>query len=205
MSDILRASIEELCRAYGNDRSRMMDIVRAVQKKYGCVSSQAMDLIAARTTAKRVEVESVVSFYAFLSEQQKGKVSIRLCNDVIDKMAGVQEVAAVFEEMLGVRFGQTTPDGNITLDYAPCIGMCDQAPAALINDIVVTELSTDTARRIVAGSNAASTRRAWCASWAAATTPIRWYTRWSAIRSARAAPSSSPRSGAARRCTRRSA
>lgn len=150
MSDILKASIEEICQASGNDRSRMMDIVRAVQAKYGCVSGQAMDLIAKCVKSHRVEVESVVTFYGFLSEEQKGKVVIRLCNDVIDKMAGCDEVAAVFEKELGIRFGETTPDGNITLEYTPCIGMCDQAPAALINDVVVTELSTDSARRIVA-------------------------------------------------------
>jgi [NiFe] hydrogenase diaphorase moiety large subunit len=150
MSDILRASIEEICQQYGNDRTRMMDIVRAVQQKYSCVSSQAMDLIAASVKGHRVEVESVVSFYGFLSSTPKGKVIIRLCNDIIDKMAGCDEVAQTFERELGIKFGETTPDGNVTLEYAPCIGMCDQAPAALLNDVVVTELSSDTARRIVA-------------------------------------------------------
>jgi [NiFe] hydrogenase diaphorase moiety large subunit len=50
---------------------------------------------------------------------------------------------------LGIKFGETTPDGKITLEYAPCIGMSDQAPAALVNDVVVTSLSSDAAREIV--------------------------------------------------------
>jgi [NiFe] hydrogenase diaphorase moiety large subunit len=126
-----------------------MDIARAVQGKHGCVSSQALDLIAQAVGIPRVEVESLVSFYSFLSVKPKGNVVIRLCNDVIDEMFGAERVARAFTEELGIRFGETTPDGKISLEHTPCIGMCDQAPAALVNDVVVTHLSSDRAREIV--------------------------------------------------------
>ena len=86
MSDNLEATIRDLCQACGRDRTRMMDVVRAVQAKFGCVCSPAIDLIARELRVHRVEVESMVSFYAFLSREPKGKVVIRLCNDVIDQM-----------------------------------------------------------------------------------------------------------------------
>ena len=149
MSNNLTAAIREICDSCGRDRTRLMDILRAVQARFGCVSGPAMELIAREVGVERVEVQGMVTFYAFLSEQPKGKVVIRLCNDVVDIMAGAEDVARAFEEELGIRFGQTTPDGNISLEYTPCIGMSDQAPAALVNDVVVTELSTDSARRIV--------------------------------------------------------
>ena len=149
MSDNLAATVRTICQNCGRDRARMMDIVRAVQAKFGCVSSAATDLIARETNTHRVEVESVVSFYGFLSARPKGQVVIRLCNDVIDQLAGLERVARAFAEELGIEFGETTPDGKITLEYTPCIGMCDQAPAALVNDVVVTELSSDAARNIV--------------------------------------------------------
>ena len=148
MSENLQAAIKEICQACGNDRRRMMDIVCAVQDKFGCVSGEAMDCIAKTVDTHRVEVESVVSFYAFLSEQPKGKVVIRLCNDIIDRFSGMDRVAEAFSEELGIGFGETTPDGKITLEYAPCIGMCDQAPAALINDVVVTDLHRTAAKEI---------------------------------------------------------
>jgi [NiFe] hydrogenase diaphorase moiety large subunit len=127
----------------------MMDIVRAVQDRYGCVSGEAMEAIARQIGVHRVEVQSVVSFYAFLSEQPKGKVVIRLCDDIIDQMHGADRVAQAFSEELGIPVGQTTPDGKITLERTACIGMCDQAPAAIINDVVVTDLHRSTAREIV--------------------------------------------------------
>ncbi len=148
MSDTLEATVRNICQGCGNDRTRMMDIVRAVQDQFGCVCSEAMDLIAKEVGVHRVEVESVVSFYAFLSEKPKGKVVIRLTDDIIDEMKGSAAVADALKEELGIDFGQTTEDG-ISLEWTPCIGMCDQAPAALVNDVVVTYLSGDAARKMV--------------------------------------------------------
>src|SRR4030042_490205 len=150
MSENIQSAIKEICQACGNDRTRMMDIVRAVQQKFGQVSSEAMNHIAKCVNCRRVEVEGVVSFYAFLSKKAKGRVVIRLCNDVVDKMAGVDAIAEAFKKELGIGFGRTTPDGKITLEYTPCIGMCDQAPAALINDEVITYLSTAKVKEIIA-------------------------------------------------------
>lgn len=149
MSANLATAVKEICQSHGRDRRRMMDIVRTVQEQFGCVSSQAMELIAKETAVHRVEVESVVSFYAFLSSRPKGKVVIRLCNDLIDQLRGADRVAHAFEEELGIKVGQTTAEGQIGLEWTPCIGMCDQAPAAMINDVVVTELHRSTAREIV--------------------------------------------------------
>jgi [NiFe] hydrogenase diaphorase moiety large subunit len=149
MSKNLEGTVRKICEECGNDRTRMMDIVRAVQARFGAVSSEATDLIAGCTNVHRVEVESVVSFYAFLSEQPKGNVAIRLCNDVVDKMHGVDQIAKIFSEELGIGFGETTADGYFTLEWAPCIGLCDQAPAALFNDVMVTNLTVEKARDVM--------------------------------------------------------
>ncbi len=149
MAENFEKAIREICEQNANDHTRMMDIVREVQQRFGQVSSEAMDVIADAVNSHRVEVESVVSFYSFLSEKQKGKFVIRLCNDVIDKMQGVDKVAQAFQEELGINFGESTADGKFTLEWTPCIGMCDQAPAALVNDKMITRLSSDSAREIV--------------------------------------------------------
>jgi [NiFe] hydrogenase diaphorase moiety large subunit len=126
----------------------MMDIVINVQKELGCVSSDAMDLIARLVHTYRVEVESVVSFYSFLSSEKKGSITIRLSNDVIDRIAGFDRVAEGFREELGIGFGETTSDGLISLETTACIGMCDQAPAGLVNDVVITKLTREKAKDI---------------------------------------------------------
>ncbi len=149
MSENLERAVQDICQACGNDRGRMMDIVRGVQDRFGQVSSKALGLIAAQVGARRVEVESVVSFYAFLSEQPKGKFVIRVSNCVPCMMSDADRVAKSFEEALGISMGETTPDGRISLEWTACMGMCDQGPAALINDQMMTYLGPDRAKGIV--------------------------------------------------------
>jgi [NiFe] hydrogenase diaphorase moiety large subunit len=148
MNDSLQALVTETCRSVGKDRTRLLDVVKAVQERFGQVPSEAMNQIATELGCHRVEVEGVVSFYAFLSARPQGTAVIRVCNDVIDRLQGASEVLAAFADELGIRPGETTPDGAITLEETSFIGMGDQAPAALVNDVVVTDLNPASARRV---------------------------------------------------------
>ncbi len=125
-----------------------MDVVRAVQAHAGCVSGEAMDLIAGELGIPRVEVEGVVSFYAFLSAAPRGKAVVRVSDCVPCRLKGAEEVMAAFERELGLRAGAVTPDGKVGLEWTACIGLCDQGPAALVNDVPVTYLSTDKVKEI---------------------------------------------------------
>ena len=147
MSPESTAFVSGVCESYGKDPTRLLDILIDVEAKYGYVGSEAMDRIAETVGVPRVQVEEVVSFYSFLHSEPRGKVVIRLCNDVIDNLRGADRVAEGMKKELGIDFGETTEDGLFTLERAPCIGMTDQAPAALVNDIVVPSLSTSKAVR----------------------------------------------------------
>lgn len=140
------SDIVAICEAYGNDKHRMLDILLDVQRRFRCISPKTMTMIARQTNLTRIAVEGVASFYSFLSLEPKGRITIRLCDDIVDRYMGLAEITAAFEQELGVRLGETSKDGSFSLEYTPCIGMCDQAPAAMINDIVVTHLTPDTAR-----------------------------------------------------------
>jgi [NiFe] hydrogenase diaphorase moiety large subunit len=144
-SDVSR----QICEKFGNDKGRLMDILLSVQSESGCIASGALDDIAKSLSISRVEVESAATFYAFFSREKRGRFVIRLCNDIIDQIKGSDRIAAAFRAELGIDFGQTTADGLFSLEYTPCIGMCDQAPALLINHKVVTRVSTDMVHEIV--------------------------------------------------------
>ena len=146
MSTTREEVVSTVCQAYGKDRGRLLDIARDVQEKLGCVDGKSVNRIAEELSIPRVEVESLVSFYSFLYSELKGQVRISLCNDVPDRMKGADRIAAELEEELGIQVGETTPDGRFSLQYASCIGQSDQAPAALVNDLVVPRLGPATAR-----------------------------------------------------------
>ena len=143
--------IAAICARFDNDPHRMLDILLAVQDARRCVSPDTMDAVAAATGLTRIAVEGVASFYSFLSREPKGRVTIRLCDDIVDRYAGLAGVVAAFEAELGISVGETSADGAVSLEVTPCIGMCDQAPAAMINDLVATRLTPDRARDIARG------------------------------------------------------
>ncbi len=148
MDDALTKRIIAICRSVQGDRTRLLDVATRVQAELGHVSAESVSVIAEQLECHRIQVQGVVSFYAFLSDRPQGAVVIRVCNDVVDRLQGSEEVLEAFAEALAIRPGETTPDGRITLTETPCIGMCDQAPAALVNHVVLTELTAGKARRI---------------------------------------------------------
>ncbi len=149
MSGDLKARVSAICSEHDSDAGRMIDIARAVQAEFGCVSEESVGVIADWTGATLADVESCVSFYSFLSSDQEGKVVIRVSDDVPDRMAGFERVLNAFADELGIQPGETTEDGAFTLETTACIGLSDQAPGALINDVPFTNLSSDKAREIV--------------------------------------------------------
>ncbi len=132
----MRDEITALADKLGRERGALIPILQAVQEKYQEISDYAMQVIADALDIHPVEVFSVVSFYGFLDTAPKGKFVLRLCRTISCDMANKDAVARQLENDLGVRFGETTPDGRFTLEWTNCLGMCDQGPALLVNDRV---------------------------------------------------------------------
>jgi len=145
----LKEEIAGLCEKHGEGRSALMPVLQEVQKKYYHVSPYAMQVIADRMSIHPVEVHSVVSFYSFLKEEPEGQFVIRLCRTISCDMQGKDRVARQLENDLGIRFGQATPDGKFSLEWANCLGMCDQGPAMLVNDKVYTCVTPDKVSEIL--------------------------------------------------------
>jgi len=135
--------LKEICARFDNDRHRMMDILLDTQRRLRCIEPHAMQTIASLVGCTQVEVEGVVSFYAFFSDKPKGEISIYLCDDIIDRHAGMNKVAKTLEMELGISMGETTADGRFSIDVTPCIGMSDQAPAAMFNEIILPNLTPE--------------------------------------------------------------
>lgn len=147
--DRLRADLESLASRYGRDRTALIPILQKVQEKYHYVSDFAMQNIADILNIHPVEVYGVVTFYAFLNSKYHGKFVVRLCRTISCDMANTSGVARQLENDLGIKFGETTPDGLFTLEYANCLGMCDQGPALLVNDQIFTRVTPELAFKVI--------------------------------------------------------
>jgi len=133
----------------GGNRSCLIPVLQNLQEKYHHISEYAMQEVADALGIHPVEVYSVVTFYAFLGEEYRGKFVIRLCRTISCDMANKDAVARQLETDLGIKFGESTKDGVFSLQWASCLGMCDQGPALLVNDRVFTRVTPDQVHEII--------------------------------------------------------
>jgi [NiFe] hydrogenase diaphorase moiety large subunit len=152
----LRTEVEALVEKLGPGRSSLIPILTDVKRQFHAIDDQSMQTIADALDIHPVEVYSVASFYAFLHGAPEGQFVIRLCGTLSCDFAGKDAVAAALKAELGVGFDETTDDGVFTLEWASCVGMCDQGPALLVNDQVHTRVTPETAKDIVAACRAAA-------------------------------------------------
>jgi NADH-quinone oxidoreductase E subunit len=141
--------IELLVKKYGKQRSALLPILQAVQRKHNHIPDFAQQEVARVLDIHPVEVYSVITFYAFLNTQPKGRNIVRLCQTITCDLAGKKSVAQAIERELGIKFGETTKDNRITLEYANCLGMCDQGPAMIINERVYPKVTPEKAVEIL--------------------------------------------------------
>jgi NADH-quinone oxidoreductase E subunit len=149
----LSGEIEESIERHGGGRESLLSVLQDIQAAHGYVSDYAQQEIARLLDIHPVEVYGVVTFYAFLSTEPKGRNIVRLCRTISCDLAGKDAIIRTIERELGVRFGETTRDKKFSLEFANCMGMCDQGPAMLINDDVYTHLTPQRVVDILKGRN----------------------------------------------------
>jgi [NiFe] hydrogenase diaphorase moiety large subunit len=145
----LAGEIQALAEKHGKCRTALIPMVQEIKRKYGKIDSYAMQVVADQLGIHPVEVYSVVSFYAFLGSEAHGKYIIRLCRTISCDMQGKDRVKRQLENDLGIAFGQTTADGKFSLEWANCMGMCDQGPAMLVNDKLYTRVTPEKVHEIL--------------------------------------------------------
>ncbi len=125
-------------------RPGLLPALQAAQKVYGWLSEPVAAEIARTLNVPLVDVHSVIEFYTLLYNEPVGKRIIRVCVDPACALKGADGVLHHLCVHHGVEPGGTTPDGAVTVESSPCLGLCEQAPAALVNDQAETSIDLAT-------------------------------------------------------------
>lgn len=141
----LSEEIESYVKKYGNDRSALLMILHEIQNNHRHISEFAQQEVARLLNIHPVEVYSVISFFAFLNSNPKGRNLVRICQTISCDMKGKSGLINAIERELGIKVGETTRDNKFTVEYANCLGLCDEGPAMAINDRVYTKLTPEAA------------------------------------------------------------
>jgi NADH-quinone oxidoreductase subunit E len=124
------SEIEAIITKYPSRRKRsaVMSLLYLAQREYGSITSKAISEIAELLDIETTQVSSLVGFYTLYYDKPGGKYRVQICTDLPCALRGSEEFARKICENLGVRMGETTPDGMITVEEVMCLASCDGAP-----------------------------------------------------------------------------
>ena len=128
----------------------LLPILNAFQDRYGHVGEDAVRLISAALNLSRAEVYGVVSFYHDYHKEPQGRHVLKVCRAEACQAAGGDAIADALETALGIRFGETSGDGQVTLQAVYCLGLCATAPSAMLDGRLIGRLSQAKIESLVA-------------------------------------------------------
>lgn len=147
ISPTTKAKIDEWVKKFPLERkqSALLQALMFVQQDNGgWLNEPAMNAVADYLSLPRIAVYEVATFYDMYDLKPVGQTKIDICTNISCKLCGCGEIMKQVENRLGIKAGETTPDGKFTLKGVECLAACVNAPVMQINDIhYVENLTTE--------------------------------------------------------------
>ncbi len=128
-----RLRAEAIVACYPRPRSALIPLCHLAQSQEGWLTCEAMEDIAGLVGCTPAEVRGTATFYDMLHTEPVGRHVFSVCTNNACMLAGAYEVLDHAEASLGISVGQTTDDGEFTLEEAECLAGCDKAPCVQVN------------------------------------------------------------------------
>jgi NADH-quinone oxidoreductase subunit E len=113
-----------------------MVILNELQSRIGYISEPLQQYVADQMRIPVSKIHGVVSFYSFFTTTPRGKHTVKFCMGTACYVGGVEQLLDKANQVLGIKAGETTPDGMITLEICRCVGACSQAPVIVVDENV---------------------------------------------------------------------
>lgn len=138
---------------YTGKKEEIIPILQSIQKEQGYLSRDAMLAVAKFTKVSESEIYGVATFYAQFRFTPMGKKRIMICRGTACHVKGAPRILEEFENQLGIKDGETTKDGEYSLETVACIGCCGLAPCAMVEEQVEAKLTPKKVQELFAKDN----------------------------------------------------
>lgn len=124
------AEVQKILGKYPSDqkRSAVMPLLYLAQNKLGYLTKESMEDVGEITGMQVTEVASIVGYYTLFHDRPGGRYRLQVCTDLSCAMRGAEGFLQKMCTNLGIRLGETTADGLITIEEVTCLAGCDHAP-----------------------------------------------------------------------------
>jgi NADH-quinone oxidoreductase subunit E len=133
LSENARKRIAELKDRFPQMRSAILPAMHVVLEEVGYHNRDIVKQVAELLGLSEMEVNETLSFYTYFPKEGVGKYHLQVCTNVSCMLLGAEQLLGYLEQKLGIKAGQTTPDGMFTLTAVECLGSCGTAPVMQVN------------------------------------------------------------------------
>ncbi len=126
---------------YEGKKSDLIPLLQEIQSEFGYISEELMQQVSRFTGVPESEIYGVATFYTQFRFTPKGKKHISVCTGTACHVTGAKQIIEGIERYLNIKEGETTKNGEYSLESVGCLGCCSLAPAAMVNDEIKSKLS----------------------------------------------------------------
>ena len=129
-----KAAIDAIIERNRSKPGATMVVCTELQNEIGYLSEPMQRYIAQEMQVPLSSVRGVVTFYSFFTTTPRGRHSVKFCLGTACYVGGAQQLIEKAEQVLGIKLGETTPDGAMTIEACRCVGACSQAPVIAVDE-----------------------------------------------------------------------
>ena len=141
--------LESFINSLDTKEGALITVLHKAQEIFGYLPKEVQEFIADKLNEPLASVFGVVSFYTFFTMIPKGDIAISVCLGTACFVRGAEKILEEFQNRLGIKAGETSPDGKFSLDILRCIGACGIAPVVLVNGKVYKKVEAGEVKNIV--------------------------------------------------------
>ena len=134
---------------YGKKQEALLPCLHMACEKCGYLTEEVISFLAQKLNLPAVEVYSVATFYSMFNLKRQGKFVIRVCVSLPCYLRGSKKILESLKSELDINAGQTTPDKKFTIEVVSCLGLCDKAPAIMVNRAIYGNLTPQKVKEII--------------------------------------------------------
>ncbi|MFO7978479.1 MAG: NAD(P)H-dependent oxidoreductase subunit E [Bacteroidales bacterium] len=144
-------STQKILKKFDPRRENLLLILHDLQDNHpqNYLTEDALDHTAKYLKLTKSSVYGVATYYSMFSVTPRGRHIIRVCASPVCELLKSETIIASIGEHLGIKTGETTPDGLFTLELSECLGQCQDAPSMMIDKTVYSNLTTDNIREVL--------------------------------------------------------
>ncbi len=150
LSEEGRAELDRLLSRYPDRAAAVLPALHLVQREAGYVPDGAIPYVAELLGMSPADVEGVATFYSMYERRPTGKHHLKVCRNLSCSLMGAERLIEHVSARLGIRPGETTPDGKFTLSVVECLGSCGTAPVMQVGDEYHENLTVDAVDALLA-------------------------------------------------------